>query len=463
MGLGHAIRCLALAHMLKPDFPITFICKEIPDEVKLEVENAGFFVQLIMDEIAYIEKLTSADLLILDGYHFDLNYQKKLKEKNVLLIWIDDLHEQETVADMIINHAPGIEAKDYLMPENTQLLAGSNYVLLRPSFLEQAKQKRQIQQVKTVLICFGGADALNLTERALKVVMSNQQLLKINVITGASYAFESSLASLLQVDSRVEYYHAINEHQMLQLMSESDIAIVPSSGILNEVLAAGCQVVSGMYTENQQHIYGAYKALNCFFDAQQFATTDLINALNLAYKGQPNLTNPIDGNSGERIKKAIMELIQKRKEFNWRNVSVDDLSLLYEWANDPVVRANAINQDAIAWEDHVNWFHTKLNSPNSQLFILEKLNVPIGQVRIDFDGVYWVIGYSIDMKFRGLGYGKMIIAELMKRCENKKLKAVVKSGNISSRKVFEGLEFIEKSEVKQDNTLVEYYWEYLNP
>ena len=34
IGLGHLIRCIALAHMLKNDFDITFVCKEIPEKIK---------------------------------------------------------------------------------------------------------------------------------------------------------------------------------------------------------------------------------------------------------------------------------------------------------------------------------------------------------------------------------------------------------------------------------------------
>ena len=36
IGLGHLTRCIALAYMLKKDFAITFVCKEIPEKISRE-------------------------------------------------------------------------------------------------------------------------------------------------------------------------------------------------------------------------------------------------------------------------------------------------------------------------------------------------------------------------------------------------------------------------------------------
>ena len=66
----------------------------------------------------------------------------------------------------------------------------------------------------------------------------------------------------------------IDEEQLLALMKEADLAIVPSSGILLESLAAGCRIISGMYTDNQQFIYSAYRDAGCFIDAGNFDWTN---------------------------------------------------------------------------------------------------------------------------------------------------------------------------------------------
>ena len=42
-------------------------------------------------------------IVVLDGYHFDTNYQTKIKQKGCKLVCIDDLHDKHFVADIIIH------------------------------------------------------------------------------------------------------------------------------------------------------------------------------------------------------------------------------------------------------------------------------------------------------------------------------------------------------------------------
>ena len=46
-GLGHLIRCLSLANMLKNHFQICFVCKEIPESTLKEIIKSHFFVNKI--------------------------------------------------------------------------------------------------------------------------------------------------------------------------------------------------------------------------------------------------------------------------------------------------------------------------------------------------------------------------------------------------------------------------------
>src|ERR1700744_1135916 len=187
IGLGHIVRCTALAHMLKDNFKITFVCKEIPEQSKVDLQKSDFELILINTEEEFFKLLDLDKIVVLDGYDFDTNYQKKIKSTGCKLVCIDDLHDKEFVADLIINHAPGVKPKNYKAQLYTQFALGLDYALLRPAFLEQAKKERKIENIKTVLICFGGADFKNLTESTLQTVSQFKEFKNILVITGTSY------------------------------------------------------------------------------------------------------------------------------------------------------------------------------------------------------------------------------------------------------------------------------------
>ncbi len=252
IGLGHLVRCIALSYMLKNEFDITFICREIPAKIKSELDENKFALLEIEDSV-FFDLIKPKDIVVLDGYHFDTNYQKKIKAKGAKLVCIDDLHDKVFFADLIINHAPNIKASDYRAQPYTKYALGIEYALLRPAFLEQAKKERKIEKIETVLICFGGADFKNLTESTLNIVLKFEEFKKIIVITGSAYNYLGGLNELIQKDKRVVHYHSIGEQQMLTIMQGTDLAIVPASGILFEALAAGCRVIFGYYVKNQKH------------------------------------------------------------------------------------------------------------------------------------------------------------------------------------------------------------------
>ena len=120
-----------------------------------------------------------------------------------------------------------------------------------------------------------------------------------------------------------------------------------------------------------------------------------------------------------------------------RPVTEEDSRLLYEWRNEELVRKNFFNQEIIPWENHEQWFKKILASDNEYAFILVDGNDLIGQVRLTVENDVAEISYSIDKKFRCLGYGGIIlqlienmVAETM---PNIKLCAQVKGDNIESQ------------------------------
>ena len=136
-----------------------------------------------------------------------------------------------------------------------------------------------------------------------------------------------------------------------------------------------------------------------------------------------------------------IELILKQK-ITLRPVKESDSKLLFNWVNEKGVRNNSLNNEVINWQNHDDWFNKKFRSNKCKIFILENNNVPLGQVRIEEEANgLWLIDYSIDLEFRGKGFGFKILDLLIKKIPNSKFKAEVKIKNIASQRVFEKLNF----------------------
>lgn len=129
--------------------------------------------------------------------------------------------------------------------------------------------------------------------------------------------------------------------------------------------------------------------------------------------------------------------------FFLRDASKDDALLLFEWVNDKDVRLNSIDQDNVIWENHLKWFEKKLNSKDTFIYILTDGKINYGQIRIDNDNHWWTIDYSIDVNYRGKGFGSLIVNLLIEKYKIFNFKAFVKKSNLSSIHVFVKLNFNE--------------------
>lgn len=127
-----------------------------------------------------------------------------------------------------------------------------------------------------------------------------------------------------------------------------------------------------------------------------------------------------------------------------RKASLDDMDLLYLWANDVTARENAFSEKKIEYENHKKWFIKKLESSESVIYIYVYHQIPIGQARVDVENDYGLISYSIDCAYRLQGHGRMLL-QLMEAYIKidlptvTKLLARVKNINIASQHIFDRL------------------------
>lgn len=126
-----------------------------------------------------------------------------------------------------------------------------------------------------------------------------------------------------------------------------------------------------------------------------------------------------------------------------RRAKMDDMDLLFGWANDDAVRRNAFHTEKIAYEEHVKWFSKMMADESVHQYILCDDANPIGQLRLDIENKTGVVDYSICAERRGKGYGSAILKLVRQQLENDgttyvmKLVGQVKYGNLASARAFE--------------------------
>ena len=85
-----------------------------------------------------------------------------------------------------------------------------------------------------------------------------------------------------------------------------------------------------------------------------------------------------------------------------RKANPSDLMLIFEWANDPLVRKMSFNSNPISLAEHTEWFYKAINDPDQHILIAEMpLNnndAPCGQLRFNAQGE---IGVLVAPTFRG--------------------------------------------------------------
>lgn len=260
IGYGHFIRTLALADMLKDNFDcIFFTCHPTPYQVG-EMEKVCPFV-VLQEETHYAEFLSHLqgnEIVVLDNYFFDTDYQRAIKQRGCRLVCIDDMHDKHYVADVVINHVQTNPALFDVEPY-TKLCLGFDWALLRKPFLE-VETKHEVKAVKSVLICFGGSDYLNLTKKFIDLLLHKGYEMHIWVIIGDKNLVDYSMGSL-----QVEYLHNISAAQMVNVLTSSDLAILPTSSVCLEALACGTPIAAGFFVDNQMKIYDEYLVHNLIY------------------------------------------------------------------------------------------------------------------------------------------------------------------------------------------------------
>nr|WP_303183132.1 GNAT family N-acetyltransferase [Lachnoclostridium phocaeense] len=142
-----------------------------------------------------------------------------------------------------------------------------------------------------------------------------------------------------------------------------------------------------------------------------------------------------------------------------RNANEGDSFFILGLANNPECRKNSFNSEKIPLDVHMKWYDKLMHSDTDSLYVLMEEDIAVGQGRLELREGECRISYSLIPERRGCGYGKILVALLMKRALQDYpycniFFAEVLTGNFASQKIFEELSFVEKKGAKNTESLI---------
>lgn len=307
MGLGHVIRSLALADMLRNDFDCHFIIRQPLPTLKeqiLKICKSIVEIPQTENDIQEAQLLASSylegnEIVVLDGYHFITAYQQAIKDKGCKVVCIDDIYAYHFVADMIINHAGGITPEHYSAEASTKFSLGLQFALLRKPFREAAKKREYPDREKdSVFICLGGADPQNDTIKVLQKCEAIKEIKKCYLVIGGAYSHKAELEEYItKTKLDIELLSNLSEYEMVKYMSKSSKAITPPSTISFEYLSVGGELYLKQIASNQNSIKDYFLGEGLAFTFDDFPKKDM-EMISFSLKKQRQL---IDANIDQRF------------------------------------------------------------------------------------------------------------------------------------------------------------------
>lgn len=253
IGTGHVMRCLTLADgLVSAGAYVCFLSRHMPIYMQEFIASKGFEFNLLTtqnsdaqtdnlehaswlgvsqqeDAISSIDIMREmkVDWLIVDHYALDFKWESLLRKHTRKLMVIDDLADRVHDCDMLLdqNYYSSMNSRyKKKIPPNCNLLLGPRYTLLRHEFERaQADIKPKGENVKRVLVFFGGIDAQNYTGQAILALNQLAHIqLDVDVVIGSQHPNRCQIIKDCDISG---YSCHVQTSNISKLMADADLAI----------------------------------------------------------------------------------------------------------------------------------------------------------------------------------------------------------------------------------------------
>jgi len=458
IATGHVMRCLALAQAWQDaGGNVVFAIAESTPAIETLLRSEGMEIvhlevspNSVQDaqDVSALACGRQATWIVVDGYRFDSDYQRNLKNAGLKLLFVDDLGQCEHYfADLVLNQ--NVHANEFMYADrkaHTRLLLGPRFAMLRRDFRRWRKWDRDIApKGRKVLVTMGGSDPDNVTALVLEALRAVEiDGLEVIAVLGGSNPHTDFLTTLVNQSPPIRFLR--DATNMPELMAWADVAVSAAGSTCGEMCLLGLPAILLDLAENQTPVaqeLGRRRAAIHLGSSKEVTAAEIaakVQSLLLSTEHRVSLSQAsrvlVDGDGAARVVAAICH-----GDLRLRRVQEKDCRLLWEWANDPNVRPVSFATEQISWERHMQWFDAKLRDPNAVLYlVVDSADIPAGQVRYQIDGAAAAVSVSLAPQFRGRGYGqlalKMATEDLFRMTATKQIDAYVKPNNTASLRLF---------------------------
>lgn len=265
IGTGHVARCLTLAAYLRnTGATVKFVCRPFHGANIPAIVAAGYEVSLVRPALedgdnvprqgncstsfdaekvdwlsdaeaveAIIRKWCAgpANLIIVDHYGLDRNWEMRLRDSATKFLVIDDLANRPHDCDFLLDQNLFENQRSRytnLVPIRCNCFFGPRHALLRPEFYALRKTVKPRQgKVDRVLVSFGGSDASNQTTKAIDAFSllnsMDRRPISVDLLIGAANRHRDSIQDLASQLPSVTVHIATN--RVANLMASADLAV----------------------------------------------------------------------------------------------------------------------------------------------------------------------------------------------------------------------------------------------
>lgn len=235
MGGGHLARCSALASVMRDHgWRTTLYGSTETIALAAGEEDFADAIRLAPAACGDPDAVGSHhDLIVIDHYGLDVTFESAAREKIGAALVLSDHANRLHVCDVLVDQNLGREAADYadFLDPGCAVLAGSNYVLLRPVYrhFKRIEPPQVRMQAQNLLVTFGASDPNNATGVVLEQLrMQASPKWKIRVILGPSYGHADAVAQMARDWPALEMVRAPDD--LLSSMRWADAAISAAGG-----------------------------------------------------------------------------------------------------------------------------------------------------------------------------------------------------------------------------------------
>lgn len=465
--MGHLSRCVALESQLRLNgWHCTFVGKPETEKYLAKLtEDQGRFIALsskLEDEPRDLGELagSNADLLVVDNYVWKGVAFDQCRKWAGTIVAIDDLNTRRRLeCDVVINPNANAtpSAYDDRIPENSRVLCGTSFALLRPQFraLRSWSLARRAEQRKaaSVLVNFGGG----LHEEAVVASVASLDQLgfagTVDVVVPFGNGDVSSLRRQLSGVS-LEWWLHDTTTDIAERMADVDLVIGAGGVGAAERMCLGVPGLSLILADNQVGPTEALGRLGATIPV------DAIGGVESAELGEaiqkllvPEIAAEMSGKSAvlcdglgsSRVIAAGAVDMNSLQDVWLRPAASDDCEVVFLWQSTPGARRYARVSEPPTRQDHSAWFRKRIEMADGFLNIVQHRDVAVGVVRLDRvdacnanqGAETYEVSILIGEAFSKKGIGKAALKRLRQLIPNAHLVAEVHQDNFASQALFE--------------------------